>query len=789
MKSKNVLLCLKKGYIPRILLCLFFTVQGFLTFSQNPVIHLPLNGNTLDISGNNLNGINSNATLTTDRFNNPNSAYFFNGNNASIAIPYSNKFNILPGGKFTISLWLQPALGNSICALFVKSPYNSNYYNSLWDYGLYLVANKGMSGYANTNFLVGTTTMVQNACWYHLAVTYDNGNWNLYLNGKLEAWDYSMTKKILQSTGGISLGKKGEADGDFFNGKLDDVKFYDTVLSPGEIKTMTCYAGNDKTICLGDSVQLNGAGVGVPLWSPAYGLSNPNILNPKASPGSTRTYILTLSDGGTCVVRDTTIVTVIVGSINVGPDKTLCEGDSFVFTNTMSGNYTWSPNYAINGVNLQNPTVKPLLSTTYYVSIFNGVCTFKDTIHFNVINISVNAGPDQTLCLGDSIQLHGSFTGNSFAWSPLLYLSNPLTLNPYSKPPATCWYVLTSVNSICTRHDTTLITVVDSVNANAGTDTSLCIGQTIQLNAKGGNSYVWLNPYNLNNPAISNPLIWPQKDTSYIVKVGIGPTCIDFDTIDIKVKPIPTVNAGSDRVHCYNDSIQLSGIVSSATSYLWMPSMGLSNALILNPYASVQTKSFFVLYAQSGDCFNSDTVQVNSMPKVTADFNLNTTTAIVPANIKFYNKSINAFFYSWIFDETGSKSNQENPEYLYSKNGKFIIWLIAKDSLGCTDSIFKTITILPKPFLTIPNVFSPNNDGFNDLFAFDFAENTFEYISYQIYNRWGDLLYETSIPGGTWWNGTYKNIPSPEAVYFYIVEAKDIASKHYNLHGTVTLIR
>ncbi len=260
-----------------LLLMLTLILCGF-SYAQNPVINLPLNGNTLDISGNNLHGTNSNASLTTDRFNNPNSAYYFNGTNASITIPFSNKFDIPPTGQFTISLWLQPALANSVSALFVKSPFNPSIFNSLWDYGLYLLSNKGMSGYANNNFLVGSTTMVQNACWYHLAVTYNNGNWNLYLNGSLEAFDYTGTKKSLQSGGGIALGKKGEANGDYFKGKLDEVRFYDIALNQAEVKKLICSAGDDKQICFGDSIQLNGTGSGTPSWSPVAGLSKFTII-------------------------------------------------------------------------------------------------------------------------------------------------------------------------------------------------------------------------------------------------------------------------------------------------------------------------------------------------------------------------------------------------------------------------------------------------------------------------------------------------------------------------------
>lgn len=296
-----------------ILICLFFF--PFLNgYTQTPVLDYPFNGNANDISGNNQNGTVVNATLTTDRFGANNSAYYFNGTNASIGIPYSSLINIPSSGKFTITLWIQPETANQISALFVKSPYHADYYSSNWDYGIYLVSNKPMSGYANSNHLQSSTVLTHNACWYHVAVVYDNGSWDLYINGKLDVTNHSQTKFILQSTGALAMGKKGEANGDYFKGKIDDVKFYNQALTATQIKNqITSYftfANNDTIITQGQSTQLNATGGTSYSWTPTTGLSNPNIANPIASPATTTTYIVTATNGG-CSMKDTVVVTVL----------------------------------------------------------------------------------------------------------------------------------------------------------------------------------------------------------------------------------------------------------------------------------------------------------------------------------------------------------------------------------------------------------------------------------------------------------------------------------------------
>jgi gliding motility-associated-like protein len=70
-----------------------------------------------------------------------------------------------------------------------------------------------------------------------------------------------------------------------------------------------------------------------------------------------------------------------------------------------------------------------------------------------------------------------------------------------------------------------------------------------------------------------------------------------------------------------------------------------------------------------------------------------------------------------------------------------------------------------------------------------YTVSSFEFVSYEVYNRWGDLLYKTRMPGGAWWDGTYKNAPCPDGVYFFIVNARDFSGKEYNEHGTLTLLR
>ncbi|QNA46267.1 LamG-like jellyroll fold domain-containing protein [Lacibacter sediminis] len=213
------------------------TVFSQVNLTQGLIAHYPFSGNANDVSGNNINGTLNNTTITTDRNGNANSAYYFNGINSYIQLPFSNLYNFAAQDSFSISVWVLPEQGNTwpAEALVVKAPAHPDFTLSLWNYGVYLFNNKAMSGYAYNHILNSSTILTPNPCWYNIISTYKNGVWKLYINGKLESSDMSQTKFILKDgSSKITFGKKGDSFGDWYRGKMDDVRIYNRVLNDAE---------------------------------------------------------------------------------------------------------------------------------------------------------------------------------------------------------------------------------------------------------------------------------------------------------------------------------------------------------------------------------------------------------------------------------------------------------------------------------------------------------------------------------------------------------------------------
>jgi gliding motility-associated-like protein len=160
----------------------------------------------------------------------------------------------------------------------------------------------------------------------------------------------------------------------------------------------------------------------------------------------------------------------------------------------------------------------------------------------------VNAGPDTTVCFDTKAQLHASIKGSSFTWSPSTSLDNPNSLDPVASPRSTTKYVLTVRDNLgCSKpsRDTVVVNVLPKINAFAGRDTAVVIGQRLQFNASGGAGYFWtpstaLSRNNIKDPAATYDGSFDSIRYKLIVTNEAG--CIDSAYVTVKIfKTMPRV--------------------------------------------------------------------------------------------------------------------------------------------------------------------------------------------------------------------------------------------------------
>jgi hypothetical protein len=209
--------------------------------------YYPFNGNTNDASGNGFNATNSSATLTTDRFGNPNKAYFFNGNGGMLATVNS----LLSVSKFTIAAWIKsngnvayagvPRIASIAPAGECNGYYELLYANGQWSGSVdnskrficYLDDPRSSYDY----YLYYSKKPTDTATWHHGAITFDNGNLSFYVDGALDTTIRNLPA-ITQFSGSASLQIGYCPAGGNFNGKLDDIRIYNRALSDIEIQKL-----------------------------------------------------------------------------------------------------------------------------------------------------------------------------------------------------------------------------------------------------------------------------------------------------------------------------------------------------------------------------------------------------------------------------------------------------------------------------------------------------------------------------------------------------------------------
>ncbi len=228
-------------------------------------------------------------------------------------------------------------------------------------------------------------------------------------------------------------------------------------------------AGEDKTICFGDTVQLDGVtGLGTSSWSPALNISDPGIVNPLVWPPVTTEYIISTQSLAGCPGVDTALVIVNpLPLVNAGQDSAICIGDD---VNLLAGgafNYLWSPIDYLDNAGIPNPVSVPDTTITYVVegTDANGCINF-DTVTIVVNPLpEVDAGPDVTIDLvkDERALLNGvSATAITWSWTPPIGLTDPAIPDPVAQPEETTTYILqvTDANG-CINFDTLEIEVLN----------------------------------------------------------------------------------------------------------------------------------------------------------------------------------------------------------------------------------------------------------------------------------------------------------------------------------------
>lgn len=394
---------------------------------------------------------------------------------------------------------------------------------------------------------------------------------------------------------------------------------------------------------------------------------------------------------------------------------------------------------------------------------------------------------DTLICVNDAVRLFASGDG-IFTWSPNINITNVNTNAPTVSPTSTTTYFVDINQDGCLNRDSVKINVVDHVSLSAMNDTTICSGDAIQLNLiSNGLKYAWTPASQLTDASTQNPTAITNANTTYKVIATIG-SCSADAAINVTAVPYPFADAGNDTILCYQALAQLHGVI-NGSSFLWSPQNRLLNANTLNPtMAASQTTIYMLSVFDTKGCPKPgiDTVVVTVLPPINAFAGRDTAVVI---NQSLQLNASGGKLYTWSPPTGLSATNIANPVAVYNKEDENVRYKVfVYNEAGCVDSAFVNVKVFKTlPSVFVPTAFTPNGDGRNDILK-PVAVGMQRLDFFGVYNRWGQLVFSTTI-NGKGWDGTLSGTPQISGTYVWMVKAVDFSGAHYFEKGTVTLIR
>lgn len=261
----------------------------------------------------------------------------------------------------------------------------------------------------------------------------------------------------------------------------------------------------------------------------------------------------------------------------------------------------------------------------------------------------------------------------------------------------------------------------------------------------------------------------------------------DADTVDVNIStPMNTLTSFSDNTCNINSgtaSVNVNGGV-GPYSYSW------SNGDTQMMADSLAGGTYTVLITDVNGCTTSATVTVNTLMPPVANFNyLPSVVTLIDPEAQFTDLSTGAMYWYWDFGD-GDTSMMQHPTHEYLLDGTYQVTLIVENQYGCRDTIVQTLLVEGYFTFYIPNAFTPNNSGNNEIFSAEFTGVKTDGFELYIFSRWGDLIFQTTDPAEGW-NGRYKNSGAfvPEGVYVYLYKFHDFKSYGHEIRGHVSVIK
>ncbi|PHR46414.1 MAG: hypothetical protein COA32_11210 [Fluviicola sp.] len=337
----------------------------------------------------------------------------------------------------------------------------------------------------------------------------------------------------------------------------------------------------------------------------------------------------------------------------------------------------------------------------------------------------------------------------------------------------------------------TYTTPCDTFSTQIIADTSVCIGDSIQLFASGGNNYEWLNTQGVSNPNIFNPMVSPDSTQLYVVRIENEPGCFRTEKVLVEVHENPIIETLDITPEiCGESNGEVTVVASGKNPFSYTLGGGTQTSAT---FSNLLSDNYTLIVTDDNGCTTDSSFVLPQEIGVDASFTANPETGYEPLSVQFTNTTQNATDYEWFIDNAFWDNTTHTSAY-FDSAGVYDVMLYAYNNLpACVDSFALKIIVEDTMIVRIPNVFTPNGDFSNDNFTIDVRRA--KEIKATILNRWGNVMHEAQEKSNgteqtiTIWNGEAQNQPATEGTYFYKFEITDVKGEVYVYQGFFHLVR
>ena len=518
--------------------------------------------------------------------------------------------------------------------------------------------------------------------------------------------------------------------------------------------------GNDTALCDGQSIELNAENLAFnSVWSTGETTSKITVFTEDI-------YSVEVTDDYGCIGRDSlTLLINEVPKIDIGNDTTICEGKSIeLIAETSAEKHFWS-----TGDSTLEITVSE--SNWYKIEVQNvHGCSGKDSMRLTVNSLpSVELGKDTTICKGQNIILEANSIRTSYLWS------TGETKSAITVSNGGVYSVTVSDPIGCKTKDSLTVDIRELPVVNLGRDRIICENETLILNSNFGDAYnvLWQDGSHGKQITIFRKGVYKAEVTD-----NIG--CSGKDEIEVSMEFLPDPFTEKEFSFCEGNNLELSPDIGyeNHTIY-WLKSKWNSKFTVFESgvYSSVIEGDYCIdtipIYVTKMDTPNAVIKDVNSKGHYCFEYESTHLNVLIDDQ--------DDFTIEW--DDFGTTDNVEITE-----EGNYAVTV---SSESCTSRYSSEIEDFCPGNLFVPNSFTPNSDGLNDVFM-PVWQGEIDSYQFTIFDRWnGIVFYTNDINKG--WDGGMKDNLQDNDVYVYKISFNYITvhggTKHESIVGTVTLLR